>query len=51
MKYSIPLLFLATAATAHDGAHVHPHGGEGWILGLCLALGGAALGFAMARRK
>ncbi|MEO3414868.1 hypothetical protein AAFO92_09455 [Roseovarius sp. CAU 1744] len=51
MKYALAPLFLASPALAHDGAHVHPHGGESWLLLLSLALGAAAVGFALARRK
>ena len=34
MKYAIPFFLLATPALAHDGAHMHPHGIEGWVVGL-----------------
>lgn len=39
MKFILPLMMLATPAFAHSGAHMHPHGSFGWVLGLgCMAL-------------
>lgn len=34
MKYVFPAVLLAGPAMAHDGAHLHPHSVEGWIVGL-----------------
>lgn len=28
---SAAVLFSATAAQAHNGIHLHPHGAEGWL--------------------
>ncbi len=38
MKYALPLMILSTPALAHGGAHMHPHGSEGWIVGLALVV-------------
>lgn len=53
MKHLLPLVLLAAAspAAAHSGPHLHPHGVEGWMVGLgILAMIGAVL-FAVGRRK
>ena len=48
----LPLTLLATPALAHDGAHLHPHGVEGWVIGLgLLALIGGAIAIAAKVRK
>jgi hypothetical protein len=36
MRFALPLVLLASPALAHDGIHAHPHGLEGWIVGLAL---------------
>ncbi|WP_294620218.1 hypothetical protein [uncultured Roseovarius sp.] len=36
MRYTLPLVLLASPALAHDGIHAHPHGLEAWIVGLGL---------------
>ncbi len=37
----MPPMIAAAPAIAHDGAHIHPHGFEGWIaLGAVVALAG-----------
>jgi hypothetical protein len=51
MKYALPLLLLASPALAHDGAHMHPHGGEGWVLAMTLALVVAGLTYLLVGRK
>lgn len=41
MRYVLPLVVMAGPATAHEGAHLHPHSVEGWVTGLAvLALAG-----------
>ena len=32
MKYILPAVLFATPALAHPGAHVHPHGGDIWLV-------------------
>lgn len=40
-------LWAAGPALAHEGAHLHPHGSEGWI-SVMLALGVIALALGLA---
>ena len=40
MKYTLPLLILATPAVAHPGGHIHPHGLELWVAAATLLLYG-----------
>ncbi len=42
MRYALPLLLAAGPAMAHSGAHLHPHGVEGWAVGLGLLACGIA---------
>ena len=51
MRYAFPLLILASPALAHDGIHAHPHGVEGWIVGLALLVIAAAGVVAVKVRK
>ena len=51
MRYALPLLILASPALAHDGIHAHPHGIEGWIVGLALLVIAAAGVVAVKVRK
>ncbi|MBF9042677.1 peptidase M23 [Rhodobacterales bacterium HKCCE4037] len=47
----VALALVATPALAHPGAHLHPHGGESWlIIALALALATVAT-ILIARRK
>lgn len=39
----------ATAAQAHDGGHLHPHGIDGFALGLTIVLVAATLAMALRR--
>lgn len=41
MRYLPVFALLATPAIAHEGAHIHPHGGEALTL-LLLAIGAGA---------
>lgn len=43
MRFAVPFALLASPAFAHNGAHLHPHGVEGWVvgLGLLVLIGGA----------
>lgn len=53
MKYALRFVLVAAAspAIAHPGPHMHPHGVEGWMVGLgILALAGAAM-LVFGRRK
>lgn len=43
------LSIAATAAQAHGGAHMHPHGAEGWIL-FALGMGLASLAWRWVRK-
>jgi len=36
MRYALTLMVFASPALAHDGIHAHPHGIEGWSVGLVL---------------
>ena len=55
MRHLFPICLLALTATpalAHGGAHMHPHGVEGWVASLgILALVGAAWLIAYRGRK
>ena len=51
MKYALPMALLASPALAHDGAHLHPHGGEGWIAAMTFALVVAGLTAFLVGRK
>jgi hypothetical protein len=51
MRYTLPLLVLASPATAHPGAHLHPHGVEGWMIGLGLLACGVAAGVLIRARR
>ena len=45
LKYIAAFFAMTMPALAHDGAHLHPHGVEGWVVGLALmaGVGGVAL--------
>ena len=51
MRYALPLVVLASPGLAHDGVHAHPHGVEGWIVGLALLVIAAAGVIAVKVRK
>ncbi len=56
MRYAIAAMMMAAGpALAHTGpqagAHLHPHGVEGWVVGLGLLVVGAAAAVAVARRR
>jgi len=51
MRIALPLALLATPALAHDGVHAHPHGIEGWVVGLALLAIAAACLVAVKGRK
>lgn len=48
MRYALPLILFTSPALAHDGIHAHPHGAEGWIVGLVLLVI-AAVGVSVAK--
>ncbi|THH35927.1 hypothetical protein E4Z66_12725 [Aliishimia ponticola] len=57
MKTILPLSSLIAvlapaAAMAHGGAHLHPHGVEGWVVGLGIVamIAGGAVSVRVARR-
>ncbi|MDO6726799.1 MAG: hypothetical protein ACRBBO_12970 [Cognatishimia sp.] len=49
-KIALPLIVLAAPASAHTGAHLHPHGSENILMGLAF-IAVAALGATLALRK
>ena len=55
MRAALFLILSALPAAAHQGAHIHPHGGESWIavaMGLVVIGAAGALGRrASVRRK
>ena len=52
MKYALSLTVLAapSLALAHNGAHMHPHGSEGWLVGLAMISLATVMGVAKARK-
>ena len=51
MKFAAPLVLFASPALAHSGAHMHPHGVEGWVVGLAIiAVAGTIAAVARARK-
>lgn len=51
-RFAVLALFAATPALAHPGPHVHPHGGDTWlILGLALIVVAGGLAVARARGR
>ena len=51
MRYALPPMLFTSPALAHDGIHAHPHGVEGWIVGLALLVIAAAGVVAIKVRK
>lgn len=51
MKCILPVFFAlaATAAGAHEGAHLHPHESNGWALGIFLLGLGLAAGYLLGK--
>ena len=43
MKYVLPAILFATPALAHPGAHVHPHGGDIWLIAALVLVAGTLL--------
>ncbi|SPJ23501.1 hypothetical protein [Palleronia abyssalis] len=54
MRAAFILFLSALPAAAHDGVHLHPHGGESWIavaMGLAVIGAAGALGRRAAVRR